>query len=100
MTDDRNLQADMERAEHARRLLDDPLLADAIKTIRDEVVRMWVDCPARDSEGKEALWQLAKTTDKFELLLKGYIETGKLAAANLRAMKEFEEKRGLRRVFG
>jgi hypothetical protein len=100
MTDDRNLQADMERAEQAARLLDNPLLADALRVIRDEVVRAWVECPQRDNEGKEALWQLAKTTDKFEALLKGYIETGKLAAANLRTLKEFEEKRGLRRVFG
>lgn len=97
MTPDRALQADINRAEHAQRLLQDELLQDALKTIRDEVVRMWVDCPARDQEGKEALWQLAKTADKFESLLKGYVETGKLATANL---KHFEDKRGLRRVFG
>lgn len=92
---DRDLKADVSRAEHAARLLNDELLADALKTIRDEVVRMWVDCPARDKEGKEALWQLARTADKFELLLKGYVETGKLATAGL---KRFEERRGLLRM--
>lgn len=92
---DRDLKADVSRAEHAARLLNDELLADALKTIRDEVVRMWVDCPARDMEGKEALWQLARTADKFELLLKGYVETGKLATAGL---KRFEERRGLLRM--
>jgi hypothetical protein len=94
---DRDLVADVSRAEHAQRLLNDQLLNDALRAIRDEVVRTWVECPARDAEGKEALWQLAKTADKFESLLKGYIETGKLATANL---KHFEERRGLRRVFG
>ena len=89
---DRAMQADVDRAEHAHRLLNDELLNDALKTIRDEVVQMWIDCPARDQEGKEALWQLAKTTDKFESLLKGYVETGKLATANL---KRFEDRRGL-----
>lgn len=94
---DRDLMADVSRAEHAQRLLSDQLLKDALQAIRDEVVRTWVECPARDQEGKEALWQLAKTADKFESLLRGYIETGKLATANL---KHFEERRGLRRVFG
>jgi hypothetical protein len=97
MTPDRALQSDVDRAEHANRLLNDQLLQDALSAIRDEVVRTWVDCPARDAEGKEALWQLARTADKFENLLRGYIETGKLATANL---KHFEERKGLRRVFG
>lgn len=94
---DRALQSDIDRAEHANRLLNDQLLNDALKVLRDEVVSMWVDCPARDKEGKEALWQLAKTADKFETLLKGYIETGKLATANL---KHFEKPGLLRRVMG
>lgn len=92
-----NTQAEIDRAEHAQRLLSDQLLQDALAAIKAEVVKAWVDCPARDKDGKEALWQLAKTADKFEALLKGYVETGKLASANLKA---FEEKRGLRRVFG
>jgi hypothetical protein len=89
---DRDLQADIDRAEHAHRLLNDQLLADALQVIRNDVVRAWVECPQRDHEGKEALWQLAKTADKFESLLRGYIETGKLATANLKA---FEERKGL-----
>jgi hypothetical protein len=94
---DRDLQNDIDRAGNAARLLTDPLLAEALQAIRNEVVRTWVDCPARDQEGKEALWQLARTADKFETLLRGYIESGKLATAGL---KQFEERKGLRRVFG
>jgi hypothetical protein len=94
---DRDLQNDIDRAGNAARLLTDPLLAEALQAIRNEVVRTWVDCPARDQEGKEALWQLARTADKFETLLRGYIESGKLATAEL---KRFEERKGLRRVFG
>jgi hypothetical protein len=94
---DRDLERSKERAEHAQRLLNDSLLQEAMQAIRNEVVRAWVDCPARDTEGKEALWQLARTADKFDALLRGYVETGKLATANL---KHFEERKGLRRVFG
>lgn len=94
---DRDLMHDIDRAGHAERLLRDELLQQALAAIKSEVQRAWIDCPQRDKDGKEALWQLAKTADKFESLLKGYIETGKLAQANLKA---FEERRGLRRVFG
>lgn len=94
---ERQILSEIDRAEHANRLLNDQLLQDSLKTIKDEVIRLWLDCPARDHEGKEALWQLARTADKFESLLKGHIETGKLAQVNLKA---FEERKGLRRVFG
>lgn len=98
MTPDRELQAQIDRAEHADRLLNDTLLQEALAAIKGEVHRAWIDCPARDHEGKEALWQLAKTADKFETLLRGYVETGKLARMNLKA---FEERKGLlRRVVG
>lgn len=94
---ERQILSEIDRAEHANRLLNDQLLQDALKAIKDEVTRTWLECPARDHEGKEALWQLAKTADKFEALLRGHIETGKLAQMNLKA---FEERKGLRRVFG
>jgi len=95
---DRDLQRDIDRAEHADRLLNDELLAEALRVIRSEVVRTWVDCPARDHEGKEALWQLAKTVDKFETLLRGYIEAGKLATVNLKAFEE--RKSWIKKVVG
>lgn len=94
----RDLQRDIDRAGHAERLLQDDLLKEAVEAIRKEVFQAWIDCPARDKEGKEALWQLAKTTDKFEQLLRGYIESGKLAQANLRT---FEKSRGfLEKIIG
>lgn len=76
-------------------LLENELLKEALQAIKDEVNRQWVECPARDHEGKEALWQLAKTAQKFENLLLGYVESGKLAADQL---KRFEEKKSLKDV--
>ncbi len=94
---DRPMMADVNRAEHAQRLLNDELLRSALDAIKTEVVRTWIDCEQSKKEDKEALWQLMKTADKFEFLLLGYIEKGKLGRANL---KQFEERTGLRRVFG
>lgn len=85
------------RATEAQMLLDNRVLNEALDAIEKEVFDQWMQCPARDKEGKEALWQLAKTAQKFRGILTGYVETGKLAAEQ---MKHFEEKRGIRKLFG
>lgn len=86
------LQNEQARGERARQLLENTVLAEALKAIKDDVMSQWMECPARDKEGKEALWQLAKTAQKFENILIGYVQTGKLASDKL---KTFEEKRGV-----
>lgn len=85
------------RATEAQMLLDNRILTEALDAIEKEVFDQWMQCPARDKDGKEALWQLAKTAQKFRGILTGYVETGKLAAEQ---MKHFEEKRGIRKLFG
>lgn len=85
------------RGQISASLLENELLKEALKALKDEVAEQWVNCPARDKEGKEALWQLAKTAQKFENILIGYVETGKLATAELaRFEKESKLKRMLR----
>ncbi len=83
------------RGQHAQRLLEDELLQAALQALESAVIEQWEQCPARDAEGKEALWQLYKTSKKFRNLLVGYVETGKLATEQL---KRFEESR-LKRLF-
>ena len=78
-------------------LLENELLNEALDAIEREVIAQWEQCPARDAEGKEALWQLYKTSKKFRNLLVGYVETGKLASEQLRHFEE--KKKGLRSLF-
>lgn len=85
------------RGQYAQQLLDSALLKEALDAIEKEVLDQWVECPARDKEGKEALWQLIKTSRKFREILIGYINTGKLATANL---KRFEKESMLKRALG
>jgi hypothetical protein len=89
------LNDEMHRGHKAAELLENTLLQEALKAIEGEVVEQWAACPARDKDGKEALWQLMKTAQKFRHILTGYVETGKLASETL---KRFEEKKGLRDV--
>jgi len=84
------------RGQEAQMLLDSELLQEALSAIEAEVVAQWEKCPARDAEGKEALWQLYKTSKKFRAVLTGYVQTGKLASEQL---KRFEEQSRLRRLF-
>lgn len=78
----------MHRGDEARRLLDNEVLQEALNAIESEVVTQWEQCPARDKEGKEALWQLLKTSKKFRRLLVGFVETGNLARENLKRHEE------------
>lgn len=93
---DTHTAEEQHRGQRAQMLLQDELLAEALSAIESEVIAQWEQCPARDAEGKEALWQLYKTAKKFRHILAGYVETGKLATEQL---KRFEEPRGLRRLF-
>ena len=72
-------QADIDKGRKASELLENELLKDALAAIEKEISDQWLACPARDKEGKEALWQLAKTIEKFRNILTGYVESGKLA---------------------
>lgn len=84
------------RGQRASELLDNELLQETLDAIRAEVIKQWSECPARDAQGKEALWQLHKMAEKFENILKGYVQTGVLASDNL---KRYEEQSKLYRMF-
>jgi len=92
MTD---LHKDQTRGWKAQQLLDNDLLGEALGAIESEVVAQWEQCPARDKEGKEALWQLYKTAKKFRSLLNGYVQTGKLATETL---AQYERESTLKRL--
>jgi hypothetical protein len=87
---DRDYMREQTRGQLSQSLLENELLKEALEAIDKEVMEQWIQCPARDKEGKEALWQLIKTSRKFRSILEGYIETGKLASDQLKA---FEDKK-------
>lgn len=90
-----DIRQDQTRGQRAADILENEVYQEAMKAIHEEVFAQWMACPARDKEGKEALWQLAKTAQKFEALFRGYVETGKLATEQL---KRFEKEGLLARL--
>lgn len=89
------LDEQVNRGQRAQGLIEDELLSEALAAIEAEVIQQWENCPTRDAEGKEALWQLYKTSKKFRALLVGYVQTGKLAAENI---KHHGKPSGLQRL--
>ena len=64
---------------NAADVLDNEAYQGAIASLRSQIVQQWKDTPIRDAEGQLLLLQLAKMADKFESIMRGYVEAGKLA---------------------
>lgn len=66
------------RAEHARQLLEDKLLKEALDLMEAEAISQWESVPVRDVEGREVIWRYYKTIRKFRGFLQSALESGKL----------------------
>ena len=82
-------------------VLENPAFRLAMDQVKSEVVERWKDCSVRDKEGQLLLLQLAKLTDRFESILIGTVEAGKLAKHQLDLAKlrdESKPRQFMRRV--
>ncbi len=87
------------RGEDAARVLESPAFNAAMQMLKDEIFAQWSKAPVRDAEGQLLLLQLHKLANKFEGLLTGMVETGKLAQINLDSERDESAARKLfRRV--
>lgn len=84
-------------------VLENEAFKKALADLKGAVVQQWRECPVRDQEGALLLLQLAKLTDKFESILIGMVETGKLAQHQIDLAKlrnESKPRQFMRRVTG
>ena len=79
----------LSRADGAKRILDDPLVIEALEAIERDVIEAIYACPVRDLEGLRILQSQLRLARQFKGILQGAIERGKLASHELR------EKQGL-----
>ena len=82
----------LRRAEQARQVLETQVVKDTLDLMEKEVMEAWMVCPVRDVEGRETLWRMAVTTRKFRDLLKGTMESGKLALDQIKQKQSFMDK--------
>ena len=86
---------------NSRQILDNPVYAEAMQLLKNDVIQAWKNCPVRDREGQQLLLQLVKLADKFEGILNGFIESGKLAQRKIdldKLRSESKPKQLLRRA--
>ena len=91
------------RGREAQQIIDSEVFKDAMAQLKTSVIDQWKACPVRDREGQLLLLQLAKLVDKFESILVGTVETGKLAQhrIDVDAMRdESSMRRFARKVVG
>lgn len=74
----------LRRANQARQVFEQPIVRETLDFMEKEIMDAWTSCPVRDVEGREALWRMAVTTRKFRDLLRGTMESGKLAQDEIR----------------
>lgn len=68
-----------QRADHAARILEDPLVKEAFEMIERQILDQWEGCPVRDVEAREYLWRFLKCSRKFKDVFVGAIQSGQLA---------------------
>lgn len=78
-----DLNKQISRGQRAKELLEDPLLQDSLKAIRNKLDTEWKNSPLRDVEGREKIFFLVKAIDELEAMLISELETGKLASEQL-----------------
>jgi hypothetical protein len=77
-----------QRADAAKRIMDDPLVKEALQSVEDGITEAWKDVPARDVEAREHLHRLLQAKRQFENVFRICIETGAIARAELQAEEE------------
>jgi hypothetical protein len=74
-------EEEIQRADEAARIMGSALYQEAMRKLKQTVIDQWGAAPARDTEGREWLWQHYQVTLKFEELLTEILNTGKLSRA-------------------
>ena len=77
-------EKEIERAEQARQLLDNPLLKEAFKSMQEGFIEVWYASPVKDKELRDTVHAMYCASRKLEEILRSVINGGKIAAENLK----------------
>jgi hypothetical protein len=73
------------RAAHAKRLMDDPMLVEALANIRHAAIKAWEGTGTADNQAREFAWLTVKVVNRIEAELQSIIDDGAIAAARVQA---------------
>lgn len=86
-----SLEADVERGQHAARLLQDPLLLEARAEVQKVLHEAWENAPIRDKDGAHELKLMLKALGDVWGLLEQALNDGKLAVHELEAQRRRDQ---------
>lgn len=78
-------------ARNAADVLENEAYKKAMASMKAQIVEQWKECPVRDVEGQRLLLQLAKLAEKFDSILAGYVQAGRLAQHRINLNDERNE---------
>jgi hypothetical protein len=85
MQDIEKLTREMEAAEAARKLLEDPILAGAFERLEAAYTAEWRDSAPAQHEEREAAWHMLRALTRLKQDIQNVVSGGSLAEHNLRA---------------
>lgn len=91
------VEQEIARSREAQAIIDSPIYADSMKRLKQGIIDTWAACPARDTDGREWLWQQYQVALKFEETLVEALNTGKLAIRERELSTGERLKRAFRR---
>lgn len=74
----------IQRAEHAKRLLDDDLVKEALVYMRATILGDWEATQPPDAAKREDLYQLRRAISRFEEFFRAVIESGAVEQERIR----------------
>ncbi len=72
-----------QRGQEAAQILDSEAFNAAFRAVREKIISQWKESSVRDAEGQRLLHQMIRIADDFESALRGTIEAGKFAQAQI-----------------
>lgn len=82
------IKEQVKKGARAKQLLNDPMIQEFLKEIRDSVFTNIRTSHFKDIEEREDLYKMLQVIDRFEGTFNRYINTGKLAQSRLDGLKE------------
>lgn len=92
MSDETPLDADIRRGNDATLLLANPALIEAFDKLRADYLVAWEASPARDTDGRERLWQAYQIVGKVRTHLEHVASGGRLARKQVDEVAKLGER--------
>jgi len=97
MADTSKLRHQSQRGEHAKRILEDPLVVEAFEAVQSEIIRLWRSTEGHEAQDREKAYLMDRLLRNLRSQFEAHVRTGQMAQKELWAI---EKREGLRKRMG